>query len=249
MRRKLARLSDPFDSWFSRNDRGRIGGEPISRGREPPHYSLATSTKKGKPMRVTPLLHAIVVGTIILVAQHAFAGESDTFTYQGRLLDNGTPVNGPHQIEFRLFDALSGGNEIAAFGPATYQITGGLLNADVDFGPGAFDGEPRWLEIAVDGVTLSPRQLLNANPYALFARNAPFRTSGSSVYYADGHVGIGTDAPESPLHVEGRIRSAGDGAAVTVYNPQNAGASVNLNWLNNVARIRVAGNGLGADAG
>jgi hypothetical protein len=67
-----------------------------------------------------------------------------------------------------------------------------------------------------------------------------------------GNVGIGPATPDSRfrLDLQGGVAVAG---AFSVHNPLNSagynGASVNLNWYNNVARIRVGGNGIGAANG
>lgn len=61
-----------------------------------------------------------------------------------------------------------------------------------------------------------------------------------------GSVGIGTVDPQASLHVPGAIRSD---TYVTVNNPNNAVAGVALSWLNDVARIRIGGEGPGAGGG
>jgi hypothetical protein len=98
-------------------------------------------------------------------------------TYQGRLLDNNVPANGQYDFVFTLFDALSGGNQISTPVNITNQtVSSGLFSASLDFGPGAFGGDARWLEIGVRStgggsyVTLSPRQSLSAAPFALGSR-------------------------------------------------------------------------------
>src|SRR5437764_6560386 len=37
------------------------------------------------------------------------ASVAEAFTYQGRLLDNSVPANGQYDLQFALFDAVSGG--------------------------------------------------------------------------------------------------------------------------------------------
>jgi alpha-galactosidase len=96
------------------------------------------------------------------------------------LLDGGQPATGSYDLQFRLTDALSGGNPIgAALTNAPVLVTNGLFLVLLDFGSGAFDGSPRWLEVGVrtNGsagpyVVLSPRQAITASPYATFASTA-----------------------------------------------------------------------------
>src|SRR6266568_4822723 len=73
------------------------------------------------------------------------------FTYQGRLNDGGAPANGVYDLEFRVFDALSGGSQQG--GTVTVDdlgITNGLFTATIDFGGAPFSGGAnRWLNVAV----------------------------------------------------------------------------------------------------
>ena len=50
---------------------------------------------------------------------------------------------------------------------------------DLDFGAGAFNGSARWLEINVDGDTLTPRVQVLPSPYALFVAVAATVTNGA----------------------------------------------------------------------
>ena len=99
------------------------------------------------------------------------------FTYQGQLKYDGSPVNGNCDFLFTLWDTETGGNQI---GPdqqkANVPVTNGYFTVELDFGDSAFQGDARWLEIAVRQtggflyVILSPRQPLLAAPYALSLR-------------------------------------------------------------------------------
>ena len=102
------------------------------------------------------------------------------FTYQGRLVQSGTPANGNFDLQFTLYDAVSGG--VVAGGPITQAnvaVQNGLFTVQLDFGSAAFAGDSRFLQVGVrpGGTTgaftlLSPRQSLTASPYALYAVNA-----------------------------------------------------------------------------
>ena len=81
------------------------------------------------------------------------------FTYQGQLKDGGTPVDGPCDLQFSLWDALSGEAKIGSTLDRTAGVAGGLFTVQLDFGSAAFTGDSRWLEIAVrcpaGGATIS----------------------------------------------------------------------------------------------
>lgn len=72
---------------------------------------------------------------------------------------------------------------------------------------------------------------------------------GSLINYSDGPVGIGTDSSLGLLEVAGRIRSSGADAGLQAHNPGNPDASARLDWLNDVARLRIGGSGAGAGEG
>lgn len=115
---------------------------------------------------------------VVLIAMLALASAADsqttTFTYQGNLTDGGNPANGSFQMQFKLFDALSGGTQIGStITNLPVTVSAGAFTARLDFGAPALTGANRWLEIAVrrnageSYVTLSPREQIASSPYAV----------------------------------------------------------------------------------
>ncbi|CAG0932276.1 hypothetical protein TFLX_02515 [Thermoflexales bacterium] len=130
-----------------------------------------------------------------------------SFTYQGRLKNAHGPVNGNCDFQFSLWDRSgtgtppTGGIQIGAVETQTnVAVTDGLFNVVLNFtgafGPTAFQGDGRWLQIAVrcpaGGVglyaTLSPRQPLWATPYAVSLM--PGATISGSVSDLGGNYGL-----------------------------------------------------------
>jgi hypothetical protein len=117
--------------------------------------------------------------TITVFAGHAQAADIGTaFTFQGRLVKDGTPVtsSAPHcDFTFGLFDVPAGGSGVGASPQALtgVEVTDGLFAVTIDFGPAGFNGTARWLEITVQcpgdamPVTLAPRKELTPTPHAL----------------------------------------------------------------------------------
>jgi hypothetical protein len=124
-------------------------------------------------IRVGLAMLALAVGVEIPAATLGTA-----FTYQGRLQQAGGPASGLYDFQFSLWDANTAGAPVGALQTASaVGVTNGLFTVGLDFGS-VFDGNARWLEIAVrtNGgdvfTTLAPRQALNPTPYTLFAANA-----------------------------------------------------------------------------
>lgn len=127
-----------------------------------------------------------VLLALVLTASLASADFTDPeplssgFTYQGQLKSSATPYNGSCDFEFKLFDALEGGSQVGITQTTTADLKEGYFTVFLDFGPAAFTGEARWLEIWVrcpstsEGAyqQLTPRQALTAAPYAWFAQQA-----------------------------------------------------------------------------
>ena len=148
---------------------------------------------------------------IVLATLLASPVIAQPFTYQGFLKQNGQPVNGTLSINFKLFTALTGGSQVGSTITQNVNVQNGLFTVELNFGA-VWDGSDRYLEISVDGNTLSPRVKINPTPYAstAFFSQRPWQTSGSSIFYNSGDVGIGTTSPRERLHVNGNIRLADD---------------------------------------
>jgi hypothetical protein len=99
------------------------------------------------------------------------------FTYQGQLKQASAPLDGSADFQFSLWDAASNGTQIGfTVAVDAVDVAAGLFSVTLDFGAGVFNGEARWLQIAVRSpaggglfTTLSPRQPLSVTPYAYFA--------------------------------------------------------------------------------
>jgi hypothetical protein len=130
------------------------------------------------------LLLILLLFLVSLPASIAHA-EVDTnvttlFTYQGSLFEQDEPVTGFYDLQFSLFDALTAGNALG--NPVEHiavSVKGGVFTVGLDFGA-AFNGQSRFLELAVrvtgseeTYTTLAPRQPLTVVPYALYALNSP----------------------------------------------------------------------------
>src|SRR5947209_16097521 len=107
----------------------------------------------------------------------AFA-QTSSFTYQGRLTDGGTAANGNYDLQFALFDSLSGGAQVGSTQTlSTVAVSNGVFTVSLDFGANAFPGANRFLEISArptggSFTLLTPRQQVTSTPYAIRSANA-----------------------------------------------------------------------------
>jgi len=105
--------------------------------------------------------------------------QTSSFTYQGRLTDGSTAANGNYDLQFKLFDSLSGGTQISSTQTLnTVSVSNGVFTVALDFGTNAFNGSNRFLEISTRPsgtaafTVLSPRQAITSTPYAVRSLNA-----------------------------------------------------------------------------
>jgi len=123
------------------------------------------------------LIVVAVILTAVLSPTQANA-QPTSFTYQGSLTDNGGLADGIYDFEFDLFAGAAGGASLGTSTASTVDVVGGIFSVQLDFGPVAFDGSDRYLEISTrfNGdptfTTLAPRVPIDSVPYATFAAKA-----------------------------------------------------------------------------
>jgi hypothetical protein len=127
------------------------------------------------------------LGLALGLVAAAAPAQTSSFTYQGRLTDNGAPANGIYDLQFSLFNVDSGGAPLA--GPLTrapVSVSNGLLLVVLDFPATHFDGGDRWLQIGVrpNGspapyTLLTPRQPITSAPYAITAASLSSVVTGN----------------------------------------------------------------------
>jgi hypothetical protein len=123
----------------------------------------------------------LIVLSIAFLVLHAPA-QSAIFTYQGRLTDTAAAANGTYQMQFSLYDALTGGTQQGTtIANSSVAVTNGVFTIQLDFSPATpfATGADRWIEIAVRKAadppgftTLTPRQQITSSPYAIKSVNA-----------------------------------------------------------------------------
>ena len=156
----------------------------------------------------------------LLMGSAVMAAVPGQMNVQGRLLSAGSPMNGGHPATFRIYDSASGGTALW-IEDDSLSVQNGIFSAvlgqAVPIPTLVFSSQPRWLEVTVEGSTLSPRLQLTTSAYAFWSQRADtaavalsgaangeqWETDGTNVWRSTGHVGIGNPDPIFSLDVAG----------------------------------------------
>jgi len=116
----------------------------------------------------------IVTGIVVVLALDVRAEAPEMFRYQGRLVDGTNLVNATLPMSFKLYDAQSGGNLVYEDSSSVLVVDGlysTMVGDNTVFGSltNAMTNAAVYLELTVNGETLSPRERLVSVPYVLNA--------------------------------------------------------------------------------
>lgn len=165
-------------------------------------------------VRRNVLLGLFAAGAAALTAMGGGApAESPGFQsieHEGRLLENGVPVNRVVDLEFGVFDTAAGGNQV---GPTLFAegvvVEDGYFLVTLEFGEFEFNASKHWLEMGVDGVTMPRERLVSTFDLDQMATGAEVTgetvggTSDANLNVASGAIGRagarGDHTPVGPL--------------------------------------------------
>ncbi len=133
--------------------------------------------------------------TVLVVALSLFGpgvarGEPpNDMTYQGLLRDaGGRLLGGPVDLEIGIWDADAAGTALYRESHANVTLQQGVFAVLIGTGavlegvlsPDTFSAPDRYLEVAVNGDTLTPRQAISSAPYAMQAARADVAASAGA---------------------------------------------------------------------
>jgi Chaperone of endosialidase len=183
---------------------------------------------EGSNMKSTLLAAVLCTATVCSVS--ALAQTDTTFTYQGELMESGSLADGAYSMDFLLYDSLIGGSQIGlTITIAAQSVSDGLFNAELDFGVQDFAGSQHWLEIIVDGNTLSPRQPVTASPFSIQTRGIFIGDDGNVTFDSMAAVeGIFkmTSIGGIDMIIEADTNNAGEDQNARIVMSQDGGAVV-----------------------
>jgi hypothetical protein len=177
--------------------------------------------------------HLLIPFVLLALAATLLADVPRTISYQGRLTDNGVPVNGLKSVRFKIYDRSS--NPIWNSGSVSVTFTDGLFTVELGQSPQPSLPVDIWpSDTAMSlGVTiapnpeLSPRLKFKTVPYAMHALTAESANSGGGWLHKGGHilledstelVGIGTSTPYAKVG----ISALGDQLGLWINSSSNS---------------------------
>ena len=120
------------------------------------------------------LFRLAAAATFLLVAaagpMHAAA--PNLLTYQGRLKEVGLPVTGTRSVDISLCDSLIAGS-CTNTGAQSVAVVNGLFRTTFTVPAGvALESGAWYIQVQVGAAIFTPRELLTASPYAVYASSA-----------------------------------------------------------------------------
>ena len=202
------------------------------------------------------------IGNTFVQADTAVQTTPHVISYQGLLADSsGNLINGSRNLTITVYAAGTGGTSLwqevhanVDFDAGAFNIMLGSATAMPD---DLFDTPDRWLEMTVNGTTLSPRQQFASVPYALNAdkidgldaADLGGLPSGAVVWFEDGttptgfthmdntisqDVGIWESSPDMPAGVEDVNCDVWTGAKIFCWNDRYYDVTIPTGALYNV---------------
>ncbi|HBA60647.1 MAG TPA: hypothetical protein DCZ92_07480, partial [Elusimicrobia bacterium] len=139
-------------------------------------------------MKTSTILNTLILAVLLLAPPPPAAAQTPPglMNFQGRLTDaSNNPLAGPHNFTFEIYDSLTGGFQLWTETQNGVTVVNGVLAAQLGAStaltPSVFTTSNAYLQITVDGVTLTPRQRLITSPYAFNAYSLGGRQYGAFV--------------------------------------------------------------------
>ena len=225
---------------------------------------MCTLVAKGRI--IMSKLNFIAIATVLAFTATLTQAQTSSFTYQGRFTDGGSAANGAYEMQFRLFDAPSVGNQIGStITNSAVNVSNGVFTVQLDYGASAFSGADRYLEIGVRPAGdsnpytfLAPRQQLTSAVYAIRAGSASNADNAANATNATNSTQLGGVAAGQYVQTsdsrlsDARTPTAGSSNYIQNTNNQQtadfnisgngtAGGSLSANSINTSSNYKIVG--------
>ena len=175
-------------------------------------------------------------------ASTAFA-QTTSFTYQGRLMDAGSPANATFDMQFKLFDTVdvgTGTQQGSTLVNPMVPVANGVFTVLLNFGAGVFDAGPdRFLEISIRPAgspnpytVLAPRQMLTSAPYTIRSLSSGSADTAANASRLGGITSSGFIQNTSSQQASTDFNVSGNGTA---------GGTLSANLVNTTTQYNIGG--------
>ena len=132
----------------------------------------------------TGCLFSLALFFVLAFGFSTVQAQTTAFNFQGRLNDGSNPANGRYDLQFKLYDAIAGGNQVGTtLNKPNLMLSNGVFSTQLDFGGSIFTGSDRFIEISLRPtvpanvtpnafVILGGRQQIMSVPYSVKSLNA-----------------------------------------------------------------------------
>lgn len=165
------------------------------------------------------ILATAAVGGLFDALEILAQGAPMLLTYQGRLTDaSGNPITSGVPMSFRILDGL--GAEVWAEAHGSVAVDRGIfsvmLGSITPLSPPLFSDEVRWLEVTINGETLTPNVRITSSAYVIQSTTGPTGPTG-----AVGQTGpTGTTGSTGPTGSVGPTGPTGSMGSTGPFGPQ-----------------------------
>jgi hypothetical protein len=216
-------VSKDLAAWAERGDAPNPLTYPFTNNKkeivEMQNYRVAHS------MRLLQFAAALVFMSLCPV--YSVFAQTTAFSYQGSLNVGGVPANGSFDLQFKMFDSVSGGTQQGStVTKNAVAVANGLFAVTLDFGASVFPGADRFLEISAQTAggagftTLSPRSPVLSTPYSI--QSVSSNTAGTAAF---------ATSAGSAQSISGPLTASNPTAALAVTNNAQGIANPDLNNL------------------
>jgi len=113
----------------------------------------------------------LILMFVMICAASVYAGAPSEIRYNGKLKTYGSDANGSKNMNFLIFDGLTGGSLLWQSGVQSVSVSSGIFSYVMQPSNVNWQVKDCYLEVVIDGKVMTPREKLTSVPYAIHADN------------------------------------------------------------------------------
>ncbi len=148
--------------------------------------------------------------TVLLCCFSTAMAQTTAFNFQGRLNDGNSPANGRYDLQFKLFDSITGGNQVGSAIPKlNLMLVNGVYSTQLDFRVTGtisafyYDNNPKFVEVSLRPTAASGTTATHGTfpATATTRRSRPRRTRRALRSAKSGKLLISPPRQQQPLRI------------------------------------------------